>query len=105
MSVLSSRDFPTTWSTSVHSLGQGSKVYSTLLEEFPKVHGDTVDDEHNVSSVDRWSVGEDHTGFRGHAARCIQDLKGSWEEHLPSVEFAYNNSYQTSIQMTPYEAL
>ena len=33
------------------------------------------------------------------------DLKGSWEEHLPLVEFAYNNSYQTSIQMTPYEAL
>ena len=36
---------------------------------------------------------------------CILDLKGSWEEHLPLVEFAYNNSYQTSIQMAPYEAL
>ena len=27
------------------------------------------------------------------------------EEHLPLVEFAYNNSYQVSIQMAPYEAL
>ena len=36
---------------------------------------------------------------------CVLDLKGSWEEHLPLVEFAYNNSYQTSIQMAPYEAL
>ena len=36
---------------------------------------------------------------------CVQDLKGSWEEHLPLVEFAYNNSYQASIQMVPYEAL
>ena len=36
---------------------------------------------------------------------CILDLKGSWEEHLPLVEFAYNNSYQASIQMVPYEAL
>ena len=36
---------------------------------------------------------------------CILDHKGSWEEHLPLVEFAYNNSYQTSIQMAPYEAL
>ena len=36
---------------------------------------------------------------------CVLDLKGSWEEHLPLVEFAYNNSYQDSIQMTPYEAL
>ena len=36
---------------------------------------------------------------------CVLDFKGSWEEHLPLVEFSYNNSYQTSIQMTPYEAL
>ena len=36
---------------------------------------------------------------------CVLDLKGSWEEDLPLVEFAYNNSYQASIQMAPYEAL
>ena len=28
---------------------------------------------------------------------CILDLKGSWEEHLPLVEFSYNNSYQVRI--------
>ena len=31
--------------------------------------------------------------------------KGSWEEHLPIVAFAYNKSYQASIQMAPYEEL
>ena len=36
---------------------------------------------------------------------CVLDLKGSWEEHLPLVQVAYNNSYQASIHMTPYEAL
>ena len=36
---------------------------------------------------------------------CVLDPKGCWEEHLPLVEFAYNNSYQGSIQMAPYEAL
>ena len=36
---------------------------------------------------------------------CVLDLKGSWEKHLPLVEFTYNNSYQSSIQMAPYEAL
>ena len=36
---------------------------------------------------------------------CVLDLKGSWEEHLPLVKFAYNNSYQASIQMASYEAL
>ena len=36
---------------------------------------------------------------------CVLDLKGNYEEHLPLVKFAYNNSYQGSIQMAPYEAL
>ena len=36
---------------------------------------------------------------------CVLDLKGSWEEYLPLVEFSYNNSYQVSIQKAPYEAL
>ena len=36
---------------------------------------------------------------------CVLDHKGSWEEHFPLVEFTHNNSYQASIQMTPYEAL
>ena len=36
---------------------------------------------------------------------CILNMKSSWDEHLPLIEFAYNNSYQASIGMAPYEAL
>ena len=36
---------------------------------------------------------------------CILDFGGSWEDHLHLVEFSYNNSYQASIQMAPFEAL
>jgi hypothetical protein len=36
---------------------------------------------------------------------CALDFGGSWEEHLPLAEFSYNNSYQSSIQMAPFEAL
>ena len=36
---------------------------------------------------------------------CVLDHGGSWDEHLPLVEFAYNNSYHSSIEMAPYEAL
>ncbi|TYJ98798.1 retrotransposon protein, putative, Ty3-gypsy subclass, expressed [Cucumis melo var. makuwa] len=28
---------------------------------------------------------------------CVLQLKGSWDTHLPLMEFAYNNSYQSSI--------
>ena len=33
------------------------------------------------------------------------DFQGSWNEKLPLIEFAYNNSYHDSIKMAPYEAL
>ncbi|XP_070032302.1 uncharacterized protein [Nicotiana tomentosiformis] len=36
---------------------------------------------------------------------CIIDFRASWDQFLPLAEFAYNNSYQFSIQMAPYEAL
>ncbi|KAG8501155.1 hypothetical protein CXB51_003247 [Gossypium anomalum] len=36
---------------------------------------------------------------------CVLEFQGSWERYLPLVEFAYNNSYQTSLKMAPYEAL
>jgi hypothetical protein len=36
---------------------------------------------------------------------CILDFGGSWEDHLPLVEFTYNKSYQTTVGMAPYEAL
>ena len=36
---------------------------------------------------------------------CVLDHKGSWEEHFPLVEFAYNNRDQVSIQMVAAEAL
>ena len=36
---------------------------------------------------------------------CVLDLKGSWDDHLSLIEFAYNNSYQATIKMAPFEAL
>ena len=36
---------------------------------------------------------------------CVIDFKGSWDDHLHLIEFAYNNSYHSIIQMAPYETL
>ena len=36
---------------------------------------------------------------------CILDWAGTWEKHLPLVEFSYNNSHHSSIGVSPYEAL
>nr|GEU80211.1 putative reverse transcriptase domain-containing protein [Tanacetum cinerariifolium] len=36
---------------------------------------------------------------------CVIDFGGSWDRHLPLVEFSYNNSYHASIKDAPFEAL
>ena len=35
----------------------------------------------------------------------VMEFKGSLDTHLALMEFAYNNSYQASIEMAPFEAL
>ncbi|KAD5960467.1 hypothetical protein E3N88_11939 [Mikania micrantha] len=57
-----------------------------------------------------------HPQTNGQSERTIQTLEdmlrsyvidfgGSWDTHLPLIEFSYNNSYHTSIQCAPFEAL
>ncbi|KAJ0623015.1 putative nucleotidyltransferase, Ribonuclease H [Helianthus annuus] len=57
-----------------------------------------------------------HTQTDGQTERTIQTLEdmlhssvidfgGNWDEHLPLIEFSYNNSYHSSIYMAPFKAL
>ena len=59
MKVVHMGDCPIAWDTSIR---WGSQVHSSFLEEFPTSHGDTVDDEHYLSSQ------TDHPDSRGHAS-------------------------------------
>ena len=36
---------------------------------------------------------------------CTLQHGSSWDKSLPYAEFSYNNSYQTSLKMSPFEAL
>ena len=36
---------------------------------------------------------------------CVLEFRGNWDEHIPLMEFAYNNNFHSSIGMAPYEAL
>ncbi|GKA73550.1 putative reverse transcriptase domain-containing protein [Tanacetum coccineum] len=36
---------------------------------------------------------------------CVLDFRGSWDVHLPLVEFSYKNSYHSSMRCAPFEAL
>jgi hypothetical protein len=36
---------------------------------------------------------------------CVMEQLGSWDNNLPWAEFSYNNSYQESAKMAPFEVL
>jgi hypothetical protein len=36
---------------------------------------------------------------------CVLEFPQKWDDYLPLAEFSYNNSYQESIKMEPFEAL
>jgi hypothetical protein len=36
---------------------------------------------------------------------CVMEYSSSWDKNLSWVEFSYNNSYQESFKMAPFEAL
>jgi hypothetical protein len=35
----------------------------------------------------------------------VLEHQGSWDQNLPWAKFSYNNSYQESLKMTPFEVL
>jgi hypothetical protein len=49
-------------------------------------------------------IANPYLGKTGRTA-CMLEFKGKWIQYLPLVEFAYNNSFQATIGMAPYEAL
>jgi hypothetical protein len=36
---------------------------------------------------------------------CVLEHEGSWDQNLPWAEFSYNDSYQGSLKMAPFEVL
>ena len=68
LQVVYTGDSTVAWSASLHSIGSGSSVSGSVMEEFPEGHGDTAFNEYRFSSLDGWSIRADYSDFRGHAA-------------------------------------
>ena len=107
------------------------KLAQLYVEEIVRLHGvpiSIISDKDPIFTSRFWSSLQDAMGTRlhfstafhhqtdGQSERTIQTLedmiracmiefKGSWDTHLSLMEFAYNNSYQSSIGMAPFEVL
>ena len=79
-----------------------TSVYFAVLAQTTRGIWCSIGFQHCFSSADQWSVGAYNSDLRRYVA---MDFGRSWDSHLPLVEFAYNNSYHSSIEMAPYETL
>ncbi|WMV50718.1 hypothetical protein MTR67_044103 [Solanum verrucosum] len=84
---------------------------SFLAENYVKLYIKEIVKLHGVpSSIIRIRV-KHSTTFHPQTLKdilraCVIDFQGNnWDDHLPLIEFAYNNSYYSSITMAPFEAL
>ena len=90
VSIVSDRDSRFTlefWKSLQKAMGTSLRLNSTF---YPQIDGQTE----RVNQVMEDML---HT--------CIIDFESTWETHLPLIEFAYNNSFPSSIGMATFEAL
>jgi hypothetical protein len=93
------------WCAKEDYVGPGITVYLAVLE---KLH-ESLDTRLNFSS----SYHPQTDGQTERTNQVLEDMLracalkhgGSWDKSLPYAEFSYNNSYQASLKMSPFEAL
>ncbi|GJT27236.1 reverse transcriptase domain-containing protein [Tanacetum coccineum] len=90
ISIISDRDSRFTlrfWQSMQEALGTRLDMSTTY---HPKTDGQS---EHTIQTLEDM--------LRAY----VLDFGGSWDVHLPLVEFSYNNSYHSSVRCAPFEAL
>ena len=76
LQVVYTGDSKVAWSACLHSIGSGSSIYGSVLEEFPEGHGDIAVNEYYFSSSDGWSIIADYSYFRGHVVSMRPESQG-----------------------------
>ncbi|GKA60319.1 putative reverse transcriptase domain-containing protein [Tanacetum coccineum] len=87
--------------TSNYKMDRLARLY---LSEIIAKHGvpiSIISDRDSRFTSRFWQSMQEALGTRA----CVMDFGGSWDVHLPLVEFSYNNSYHSSVRCAPFEAL
>ncbi|XP_073355036.1 uncharacterized protein [Aegilops tauschii subsp. strangulata] len=61
--------------------------------------------QYNFPSTDRWQTERVNQILEDMLRAYALEYGSSWDDNLPYAEFSYNNSYQASLKMAPFEVL
>ncbi|KAA3481593.1 DNA/RNA polymerases superfamily protein [Gossypium australe] len=86
-------------------LQPGSSLHVSFLEEIARGSGFKVGLQYCFPFSDDGQSERMIQVLEDMLRSYVIDLQGSWEEYLSLAEFPYNKSYQSSIQIAPYDAL
>ena len=80
---------------------RGTQFTSYFWKDFPSGNGKKV--KLNTTFNHKTDGQEENTiqTFEDMLRVCVIDCKGNWDEHLPLIEFSYNNSSHSTISMKP----
>ncbi|KAA3473558.1 DNA/RNA polymerases superfamily protein [Gossypium australe] len=85
------------------------KLVELYISEIVRLHGvplSIISDRDLRFTSQFWKKLQQASGMKLNFSIAFHSqTDGSWEKYLPLVEFAYNNSLQSSLKMAPYEAL
>nr|GEW05043.1 putative reverse transcriptase domain-containing protein [Tanacetum cinerariifolium] len=81
-----------------------AKIYISILEIAKQRSSYSIGYEYGLSFVNCQSERTIQT-LKDMMRACVIDFGKGWDRHLPLVEFSYNNSYHTSIKVSPFEDL
>jgi hypothetical protein len=61
--------------------------------------------QYNISPRVRWENIEDQNNIEEMLRMYVMDQPSKWEDYIHLVKFSYNNGYQASLKMSPFEEL
>ena len=102
---LHSSDSTLAWGTKNHCIRYRLSIHCSILGALAQAVWDQPCAKLCLAPSDLQTDWASESNLRRHAESLCYILQGFREKWLPLVKFSYNNSYQKSIKMAPFEAL
>jgi hypothetical protein len=94
-----------TWKSEDNNLRPKVTVCRSLLGATALVPRNPPGPQFGLSPIDGGQTEQVNQILEDMLRACVMEYQGSWVKNLPWAEFLYNNSYQESLKMTPFEVL